>query len=79
MSVRKTEFGTTATSVSLGHPPCRSFTTFFILPLGTAVKHTLINIYIYMYVFITVMKNLCRYTPEPRAPNRCELRPCGLG
>jgi hypothetical protein len=40
-----------------------SSTFFSILPLGMAGKHTLI--YIYIYVFTTVMENLCRYSPEP--------------
>jgi hypothetical protein len=60
--------------VTSGHPPRRSSAFFFILPLRTAIKHTCVCV----CVFITVMENLCHYTPEPLSPQPQHVRALGL-
>jgi hypothetical protein len=61
-----TEFGTAAAPVILGHLPHRSFAfPSFFLPLRMAVKDVLVYIYIYKWVFIRIMENLCCYIPRP--------------
>jgi hypothetical protein len=58
-------FGVVAVLATSGRLPYRSYASspFFILPLGVAIKYRLI--YIYIVIFIKVVENLCRYTPEP--------------
>jgi cytochrome c oxidase subunit IV len=54
--------------VTSGHLPCRYFAFFFVLPLRMAIKYTLIYICVCVCVFITVMEDLCHYTPKPLCP-----------
>jgi hypothetical protein len=61
-------FGMVTAPVTLGGPPHRSSAFFVVLLLRMVVKYTLIYMCVCVCVFITVMENLCHYTPEPPCP-----------